>query len=134
MNALHILFKANRFNLSKVGEDFINPCCFGEDLANWLRLRLGEKNIEAAQPYQEDWGWELPVAYGRDSYFLGMSGNADAPGTASDLGEWRIIVDKRRSIWQRLASKGQIAADDTLVAEIESILSNQPGITNLHRE
>jgi hypothetical protein len=34
MNGLRILFKTNRFNLSKVGEHFINLCCFGEDLAS----------------------------------------------------------------------------------------------------
>jgi hypothetical protein len=37
MNALRILFKTNRFNLSKVGEHFINPCCFGENLIHGVR-------------------------------------------------------------------------------------------------
>jgi hypothetical protein len=46
------------------GEHFINPCCFGEDLAAWLRSRLAEKNVHAGTPYQEDWGWELPVTLG----------------------------------------------------------------------
>src|SRR6266513_835232 len=40
MNALDILFRSGSFNLSKVGEHFINPCCFGEDLAAWLRIKL----------------------------------------------------------------------------------------------
>ena len=56
MNALRILFKTNRFNLSKVGEHFINPCCFGEDLAAWLRIKLSERDVEVREPYQEDWG------------------------------------------------------------------------------
>jgi hypothetical protein len=38
MNALHILSRTNRFNLSKVGAHFVDPCCFGEDLAAWLSL------------------------------------------------------------------------------------------------
>jgi hypothetical protein len=61
MNALQILFKTSRFNLSKVGEQFINPCCFGEDMTVWLRIKLAEKGIATSQPYQEDWGWELPA-------------------------------------------------------------------------
>ena len=77
MNALRILFKTNRFNLSKVGEHFINPCCFGEDLAVWLRIKLSERNVEVREPYQEDWGWELPAMQESDSYYLCMSGNAD---------------------------------------------------------
>ena len=50
MNALHILFKTSRFNLSKVGEHFVNPCWFGEDLAAWLRGKLIELKIEGSQP------------------------------------------------------------------------------------
>lgn len=132
MNARHILFRSDRFNLSKSGEHFINPCCFGEDLAAWLRPKLAEKNVETAPPHQEDWGWELPARTGTDSYYLCMSGNADNPG--NDEGEWRIIVEKRRSIWERLTGEGKILADDTVVTLIEQILSNEPNINNLRRE
>ena len=132
MNALHILFRSSRFNLSKVGEHFINPCCFGEDLAAWLRPKLAEKNIEAAAPYQEDWGWELPARCVRDSYYLCMSGNAD--DSRKDEGEWRIIVEKRRSIWELLTGKGRITADDALVRLVAEILSNEPTISYVHRE
>jgi hypothetical protein len=134
MNALHILFKTSRFNLSKVGEHFINPCCFGEDLAAWLRLQLGTEEVVTAQTYQEDWGWEVPVTHVGDSYYLCMSGNADHPDANSDEGEWRIIVEKRRSLWKRLTGKGKIAPDDALVVLIENILFNQPGIIDFHRE
>jgi hypothetical protein len=49
-----ILFKTNRFNCSKVGAHFINPCCFGEDLAAWLRDKLNSKCADAGSPGQED--------------------------------------------------------------------------------
>jgi len=107
MNALHILFRTSRFNLSKVGEHFINPCCFGEDFALWLRERLIERRIEVRQAYQEDWGWELPVMQGSDSYHLCMSGNSDESSANMDEGEWRIIVEKARSIGQRLRGTGE---------------------------
>ncbi len=94
MNALRILFKTGRFNLSKVGEHFINPCCFGEDLAAWLRIELVERDVEVRQPYQEDWGWELPAMQGTDSYYLCMSGNSDGSGKNKDEGEWGIIVER----------------------------------------
>jgi len=134
MNALDILFKTSRFNLSKVGEHFINPCCFGEDLAAWLRIKLVDKKIEVFEPYQEDWGWELPANHGSDSYYLCMSGNADRSSTNEDEGEWRIIVEKRRSIWQRLRGEGKIAADDRMARIIEEILSREPAIRGVQRE
>src|ERR1700737_2947979 len=87
MNALYILFRSSHFNLSKVREHFINPCCFGEDLAAWLIPKLAVKNIETAKPYQEDWGWELPATCGKDGYYLCMSGNSDNSGAPKDDGE-----------------------------------------------
>ena len=35
-----LFFESNRFNLSEVKSHFINPICFGEDVAAWLRSRL----------------------------------------------------------------------------------------------
>jgi len=134
MNALRILFKTNRFNLSKVGEHFINPCCFGEDLAAWLRIKLSERNVEVRESYQEDWGWELPATQESDSYYLCMSGNSDELSTNKDDGEWGIIIEKRRSIGQRLRGVGKIAANAKMVGTIEEILRAEPAIREVHRE
>jgi hypothetical protein len=134
MNALRILFKTDRFNLSKVGEHFINPCCFGEDLASWLRIKLSEQGVQVREPYQEDWGWELPAMQESDSYYLCMSGNSDESSTNKDAGEWGIIVEKRRSIGQRLRGVGKIAANDKMVKTIEEILRAEPTIREVLRE
>jgi hypothetical protein len=134
MNALRIMFKTSRFNLSKVGEHFMNPCCFGEDIAAWLQSKLAERGIKTRSPYQEDWGWELPATLGTDSYFLCMSGNSDELPDNIDDGEWGIIVEKRRTIGQRVRRTGQISADDKMVSEIEEILRSEPLIQDLHRE
>jgi hypothetical protein len=134
MNAWHILFKTNRFNLSKVGEHFINPCCFGEDLAAWLRGKLSERRVEVGQAYQEDWGWELPAACGNDSYYLCMSGNSDELSTDPDEGEWRIIIEKKRTIRQRLSGAGKITANDEMVKTIQQILSGEPTVREVRRE
>jgi hypothetical protein len=134
MNALHILFRTDRFNLSKVGQHFINPCCFGEDLAAWLRLKLIGRSIEVREPYQEDWGWELPAMHGSDSYYLCMSGNSDEASNNKDEGEWRIIIEKRRSIGQRLRGTGKIKTGDKMVRTLQEILFAEPSIREVHRE
>jgi hypothetical protein len=134
MNALHVLFRSNRFNLSKVGEHFINPCCFGEDVAAWLRAKLGERGVHTKEPYQEDWGWELPVAASSGSYYLCIGGNSDESDVDKDQGEWRIIVEKKRSIGQRLTGKGKIAAGDDMAKIVEEILSAEAGIREVRLE
>jgi hypothetical protein len=134
MNARCIVFRTNRFNLSKAGEHFINPCCFGEDLAAWLREKLIEKDVETNGPYQEDWGWEFRAALGSDSYYLGVGGNSDQLPEDRDMGEWRIIVEKRRSLGQRLRGAGRIAEDDRMLRTIEAILGEEPTIEGVRRE
>ena|SRR5438445_13396124 len=61
-------------------------------------------------------------------YYLCMSGNSDGSSTNEDEGEWRIIVEKRRSIWQRLRGDGKIAADDRMARIIEEFLSGEPAV------
>ena len=132
MNAFHLLFKTDRFNLSRVGKHFINPCCFGEDLAAWLQGQLLEQGVQASAPGQEDWGWYVRAKNGNDSYLLCMSGNSENETT--DFGKWRIIVVKKRSLWKRVSGGGKIAADDAMLNMIEGILAKQLDFQDLHRE
>jgi hypothetical protein len=134
MNARGILFKTSRFNLSRVGEHFTNPCCFGEDLAAWLRIELANNGVEAGLPGQEDWGWYLQVKYDGNAYFLGMSGNAEENSTNVNDGEWRIIVKKNLSIWQRISGTGKIGTDDAMLILVERILRSESDFENIHRE
>jgi hypothetical protein len=62
-----------------------------------------------------------------------MSGNRGDSDADKDEGEWRIIVEKRRSIWQRLTGRGKIAANDALLRLVEEILSSEPTISAVHR-
>ena len=134
MNAMDLLFRTERFNLSKVGEHFINPCCFGEDLARWLSDKLQEKGVAVSEPYQEDWGWELPASGPSGSYYLCLSGNADEERANPDLGEWRIIVVKKRSLKQRILGQGVIQADDAMIGLIVRILKAEDRIRDVHFE
>jgi hypothetical protein len=134
MNARDILFKTSRFNLSRVGEHFIKPSCFGEDLAAWLRIKLAGNGVEVGPPGQEDWGWYLQVKHDGNAYFLGMSGNREKNPTNTDDGEWRIIVKKNLSIWQRISGMGKIATDDAMLTLVEQILRSESDFRNVHRE
>jgi hypothetical protein len=122
MNALHALFRTDKYNLSKVGAHFINPCCYGEDLAAWIHEKLSEKGIAAHEPYQEDWGWEFAAQINEQSYYLGVGGNADGATANPDEGEWRVIVEKKRTLWQRLAGENKSTLDDPLLSLIKQIL------------
>lgn len=129
-----ILFETNRFNLSEVKEGFINPCCFGEDVAAWLRSALLEKGLKVIEPNQEDWGWYIEANYRGNWHFVGIGGNADESGADRNQGEWRIMTEKSRSIWEKLTGTNKLAEDDELLALILEILETQPDFKNVRYE
>ncbi|WP_299947327.1 hypothetical protein [uncultured Microbulbifer sp.] len=51
-----ITFKNDSFNLSAKKNNFINPCCYGEDVANWFKPQMEALDIDVIEIYQEDWG------------------------------------------------------------------------------
>jgi hypothetical protein len=135
MNARHVLFRTKRFNLSTTKEHFINPDCFGEDLAVWLKQKFIARGMDVSQLGQEDWGWYLKVKCNKESYFLAMNGiPIETDKNQTDFGEWRIIVKKNRSIGQWLANKGKISADDRMVVLIEETLRAEPDFADVHWE
>lgn len=134
MNAIDIVFSTGRFNLSQVGNHFINPCCFGEDSVAWLREKLVAKGFESSAPGQEDWGWYLKLKNASDSYLIGISGNSGEDSARQNYGRWRIIVEKHRSIWQGLTGRRVIGTNDQMLQSIEEILRSEADFRDIHQE
>ena len=139
-----LLFETERFNISEAGAHFINPNCFGEDLAAWLRGKLAARGVEAGEPDQEDWGWYLDATYKGRMYLVGVGGNpADEPEAAGrrtgrNRAEWRIMIEPHRSVWDRLKNVGrgapQASADEELAHLVRDILAGEPDFHNIHAE
>jgi len=129
-----LLFETNRFNLSEAQEHFINPCCFGEDVAAWLRGKLIEKGLKVIEPNQEDWGWYIEASYQGRWYFVGIGGNADESGADRNQGEWRVMTEKCRSVWEKLTGKNRMSEADEMLALIQEILEAQPDFQNVRYE
>jgi len=49
-----------------------------------------------------------------------MSGNAEETSAKPDEGEWGIIVEKKRSIFQRITGKGKITRDDGMLGRVRA--------------
>lgn len=134
MADFNILFETDRFNVSVVKEHFINPCCFGEDLAEWLRQELAKKGVATSTPGQEDWGWYLFVEQRFSRYLVGVSGFHREGALAANDGEWRIMVETRRTIWEWLRGRNKITSSDPILVLIERLLHEQSDVRNITRE
>ena len=66
-----IIIETNFFEHREVKSHFINPCCFGEDFAAWLRGRLSPLAAEGfhfADAIQEDYGWGFWASHRGDRF------------------------------------------------------------------
>ena len=116
-----IIFETDKFNLTKEDEHFINPGCFGEDFANWLKPKLEAHKITVLDIYQEDWGWEIWCTYDSQGYYLGVGGIPDEKGN-TDFGEWRVMFTKKRKFIESLLGKNKLVISETIIAIVKSIL------------
>ncbi len=118
-----VVFSTGRFNLREPKDYFINDCCFGDDVARWLAEQLRARGMEATDPDQEDWGWYLNVRCRGTAYFVGVGGTP--PERPAECGEWRLVVEKHRTLRDRLTRRNYMAEDDPLLAVLTSIVCSE---------
>src|SRR5262245_20748505 len=97
-----VVFSTNRFNVTEPREYFINECCYGDDAARWLAERLRLRGVAVTEPDQEDWGWYFDARHNEAAYFVGVGGYAEDEAADSNFGEWRLMVEKHRTLWEKI--------------------------------
>ncbi len=128
-----LLFETAKFNLSQPKEHYINECCYGDDVAAWLAGKLKAQGIEVTEPAQEDWGWYIEARHNGNAYFIGVGGNAEDE-SAGNKGEWRLMVDKHRSLKEKLLGRNPMAENEAIIGILKRIIENEPDVTFLRIE
>jgi hypothetical protein len=88
-----ITVETDMFEHREVKPHFINPCCFGEDFAAWLRhglSSLSDSGFRFSDPIQEDYGWGFWASRGKDRFWVAISYVGDGPQEAP--AQWVISV------------------------------------------
>ncbi len=122
----HVHFQTRMFNTTEVRAHFINPRCFGEDLALWLAERLSDQSVVCASPFQEDWGWRLPVEVGASKFFINI-GLMDEPSAAPI---WLAWVESR-GLMSRFLNPRASDAKEALCHRLSTVLVSAPEISNV---
>jgi hypothetical protein len=122
------------FEAKTPGSHFINPRCFGEDFATWLREQLTARGIVASEPIQEDWGWVLLLRF-RDRKFTLSIGIIDE-SISQTPAEWRVGVAYEKPLngiraWFRPVPLPDL---NDLARILEAVLQSESRIQNLTRE
>jgi hypothetical protein len=120
------------FEHLEVKPHFINPCCFGEDFAGWLRDRV-RPTLPAAfalgDLIQEDYGWGFwATAAPKDTFWVALSYSGQGP--VEGQAEWVITVahDPGFHLLRRLFHRPDPDRFETLREAIWRVLRSTPEI------
>lgn len=123
---MHIAVRCvtDRFNLSVVGDDFINDCCFGEDFSKWLVDALEGVGVEADVICMEDFGWANQAQFGGVTYLMCVAGASAQNPARPNYGEWHIMLERYRSIWEKFLGKNKTARTEPIFEKVIEVLRN----------
>ena len=134
-----ITVETDLFEHREVKPHFINPCCFGEDFAAWLKAELSplaDAGFTFSDLIQEDYGWGFWASHGKDPFWVALSYAGEGPqeppaqwvvSVSYDVGlnlikrlfhrpSSKAFAQLRDRIWQTLKSNSAIRTIETRAA------------------
>lgn len=126
-----IMVETDLFEHGEVKPHFINPCCFGEDFAAWLKqglLHFTDLNLELSEAIQEDYGWGFWASRGKDRFWVALSYVGDGPQETP--GQWVISVtyDPGLNLVKRMFHKPDPQALEQLRNRVREIMTSNSAI------
>lgn len=126
-----IVVETDLFEHREVERHFINPCCFGENFAAWVKreiLRSGDLGMQLSEPIRADYGWGFCATHGKDRFRIAFSYVGDVPQDPPAL--WFVTVknDPGRNLAKRLFHKPDQQALRQLRYRVRQILASNDAI------
>jgi hypothetical protein len=124
-----VTFESTAFNMTEPKDYFINPCCFGDDVAEWLISELRKLGMRADEkPGQEDFGWYLDfeVAGIGHTFVVGRR-----PTTGNEAGRWVGWLERRHGFVRSLFGGRKRGIQPSAAEAIHRILTGSPQIRDV---
>lgn len=124
-----VTFESTAFNISKPKDHFINDCCFGDDLAEWLIGELRKQGMGTDEkPGQEDFGWYLNFeAAGIGHTFL----IGHRPHGETEEGTWIGWLERKRGLIGSILGARRRGIQASAAQAIHQILTESPAIRDV---
>jgi len=124
-----VTFESTAFNMADPKEYFINPCCFGDDVAKWVIGELRKQGLETDEkPGQEDSGWYLhfEVAGSGHCFVIGHR-----PTGETEAGTWIGWLERSRGFIGSVLGGRKRRIQPPAAEAIHKILSSSPLIRDV---
>jgi hypothetical protein len=112
-----VTFESTAFNMTEPKDYFINPCCFGDDVAAWLIRELRKQGMWTDEkPGQEDFGWYLNFEVAGVGYTFVIG---HRPNGETEAGTWIGWLERKRGIQASAAQAiHQILTGSPVIREV----------------
>jgi hypothetical protein len=127
-----ITVETDLFEHRRVQPHFINPCCFGEDFAAWLKGELASLAVDGfgfSDPIQEDYGWGFWATHGKDHFWIALSYVGEGP--QEEPAQWIISVNESRGVIKRLFGRSVQRVQTMLHERIWRAIAANPAIKTI---
>lgn len=119
-----VTFESTAFNMTDSKDYFINPTCFGDDVAKWLIGELRKEGVETDEkPGQEDFGWYLNFETKGMAHTFVIG---HRPTGESEAATWIGWLERSRGFIGSLLGGRKRGIQLTAVEIIHRILSRSP--------
>jgi len=127
-----ITVETDLFEHQEVQPHFINPCCFGEDFAAWLKQQvspLQDSGFIFSEPIQEDYGWGLWATFKDDRFWIAISYEGDGPQEPPARWVISVTYDPGLNFIKRVLHKHDVSALEELKSRVFESLKASSAIT-----
>jgi hypothetical protein len=119
-----VSFESTAFNMTEPKDYFINPYCFGDDVAEWLMRELRKQGARTDErPGQEDFGWYLnfEAAGVGHTFVIGHR-----PRGETELGTWIGWLERKRGLIRSILGSRKRGIQAAAAQAIHQILTGSP--------
>jgi hypothetical protein len=124
-----VTFESTAFNMAEPKDYFINPCCFGDDVAKWLIGELCKQGVQTDEkPGQEDFGWYLnfEITGYPHTFVIGHRPTGEA-----ETGTWIGWIERRRGLIGSAFGGRKRGIQSSAAEAIHRVLASSPLIRDV---
>jgi len=122
-------FRCTAFNCTEPKDYFINDGCFGDDVAEWLMVRLRSNGIQTGdKPHQEDFGWYFTFHADGNEHCVVISFQPNNPPTGD---RWLGWIERHRSFFGSILGGRDRGISEKAVSAVDTVLKSSPDIHDL---
>lgn len=78
----------------------------------------------------EDFGWANHASFQGSTYLMCVAGNADEDPARPNFGTWHIMLERHRTLLEKILVKNKTAATEPIFEKIIQLLQNE-GFTDV---